>query len=157
MNASSRWRPVCLAVQADDGLDAAAVKQWLQSNQSLNTLDLSDQGLASTAGPTADSLATDKQASPRPCHYATHPVADYEVVLSMQAAASNGTEYVLTVSGKVRAIQKQLDADKAAALAADHDVRVKKELDCSNALKVDSYSACQPFPAGPNFLLLRLA
>ena len=63
MHAGSRWRPVCLAVHTDDGVDAAAVKQWLQSKQALKALDLSDQGLASSAGPIADSLAADKQAS----------------------------------------------------------------------------------------------
>ena len=63
MHASSRWRPVCLAVHTDEGFDAAAVKQWLQSRQALKVLDLSDQGLASSAGPVADPLAADKQAS----------------------------------------------------------------------------------------------
>lgn len=65
VHASSRWRPVCLAVQTDEGVDAAAVKQWLLSKQALKVLDLSDQGLASCAGPIAESLAADKQASMR--------------------------------------------------------------------------------------------
>ena len=65
VHASSRWRPVCLAVQADEGVDAAAVKQWLLSKQALKVLDLSDQGLASCTGPIAESLAADKQARMR--------------------------------------------------------------------------------------------
>ena len=56
--------------------------------------------------------------------------------MPFQAAASAGTEYVLTVGGKVKAVQQQLEADKAVALAAENDARVKKELDCGKALKV---------------------
>lgn len=63
MNPSTRWRPVCFTVQADEGVDAAAVKQWLQSKQTLKSFDLSDQGLTATVGPISDCLAADKQAS----------------------------------------------------------------------------------------------
>ena len=55
-----------MTVHTDEGVDAAAVKQWLQSKQALKALDLSDQGIAASAGPIADSLAADKQASMTP-------------------------------------------------------------------------------------------
>ena len=63
MNANSRWRPVCLVVQANEKLDASAVKQWLQSKQVLKVLDLSEQGFAVTSGPIADSVAAARQVS----------------------------------------------------------------------------------------------
>ena len=63
MNARSRWQPVCLAVQVDEGIDAAAVKQWLQSRQNLKAFDLSEQGFASATGPIADFVTAEKEAS----------------------------------------------------------------------------------------------
>lgn len=57
---------------------------------------------------------------------------------AFQAAASAGTEYILTESGKIKAIQQQLEADKTAALAAEHEVRAKKQSECGSALKASS-------------------
>lgn len=144
MNPNTRWRPVCLTVHADEGIDASAIKQWLQSKQILKTLDLSDLGLTSTAGPISDCLAADKQASACNQHNCSCFGVSPDMVLPMQAAASAGTEYVLTVGGKARAVQQQLEADKAIALAAEKDTRLKNELDCSTALKVGSLQAYQP-------------
>lgn len=63
MNTNSKWRPVCLVVQAEDPIDLSAVKQWLQAKQGLKTLDLSDQGFTAASGPIADFVAAASQVS----------------------------------------------------------------------------------------------
>jgi hypothetical protein len=54
----------------------------------------------------------------------------------MQAATQAAAEFALTTEVKVSAVQQLFAADKASALAAEHDVRAKKEAECSTALKV---------------------
>ncbi|DBA96914.1 hypothetical protein WJX82_005465 [Trebouxia sp. C0006] len=112
MNDHSRWRPVCLVVQAEGTINLPAVKQWLQTKGGLKALELTDQAFATASGPIADSIAAAKQAA-------------------TQAAA----DFALTTEVKVNAVQQLFAADKASALAAEHDVRAKKEAECSTALK----------------------
>ncbi len=63
MNDNSRWRPVCLVVQAEGTIDLPAVKQWLQTKGGLKALELTDQAFATASGPIADSVAAAKQVS----------------------------------------------------------------------------------------------
>ncbi|KAL0038853.1 hypothetical protein WJX79_010718 [Trebouxia sp. C0005] len=112
MNDQSRWRPVCLVVQAEGTIDLTAVKQWLQTKGGLKALELTDQAFATASGPIADSVAAAKQ-----------------------AATQAASEFVLTTEVKVSAVQQLFEADKASALAAEHEVRAKKETECSTALK----------------------
>ncbi len=58
----------------------------------------------------------------------------------MQAAAQAASEFVLSTEVKVSAVQQLFEADKALALAAEHDIRAKKETECSTALKVRWFS-----------------
>ncbi len=58
----------------------------------------------------------------------------------MQAATQAAADFALTTEVKVNAVQQLFAADKASALAAEHDVRAKKEAECSTALKVRSES-----------------
>jgi len=54
----------------------------------------------------------------------------------MQAATQAAAEFAPTTEVKVSAVQQLFAADKASALAAEHNVRAKKEAECSTALKV---------------------
>ena len=58
----------------------------------------------------------------------------------MQAATQAASEFVLTTEVKVNAVQQLFEADKASALAAEHEIRSKKETECSTALKVHCFS-----------------
>ena len=48
----------------------------------------------------------------------------------------SGSTFVLNEATKFAAIQQQFEADKAAALTAEHELRTKKEAECSSAVKV---------------------
>ena len=63
MNDQSRWRPVCLVVQAEGTIDLPVVKQWLQTKGGVKTLELTEQAFATASGPIADSVAAAKQVS----------------------------------------------------------------------------------------------
>lgn len=54
----------------------------------------------------------------------------------MQAATQAASEFVLTAEVKTNAVQQLFEADKASVLAAEHDIRAKKETECSTAVKV---------------------
>ncbi|DBB00331.1 TPA: Sperm-associated antigen 17 [Trebouxia sp. C0004] len=112
MNDNSRWRPVCLVVQAEGTIDLPAVKQWLQIKGGLKALELTEQAFATASGPIADSLAAAKQ-----------------------TATQAASDFMLTTEVKVSAVQQLFEADKASALAAEHGIRAKKETERSTALK----------------------
>lgn len=54
----------------------------------------------------------------------------------MQAAKQTGASFALNDVVKVGAIQQLFEADKAAALATQQEIRAKKEADCNITLKV---------------------
>lgn len=134
--AGSQWRPVCFTVQADSKADAAGIKQWLQTKQSLKSIDLSEQGFLSAAGPVGQFVAAAKEVLFNIASLLDTLCSNTHQSLHLQAATKAGAEVSLSSADKVAAVQQLFQADKVEALTAEREARVKRDADATAAFKV---------------------